>query len=273
MKFKFIIINLIFATLLFAQDTIVFKKDYLPKESKNLVFLPKNYKNKNLYPVLFLLHGYSGSYSDWSKNVDLNKLATKFGFIIVCPEGFYSGWYLDSPIKKNNQYITFFWQDLYPSILKKYKVNTKNIFITGLSMGGHGAMMLYLPNQNKFNAAGSMSGILDIRLFPKKWEIKDLLGVYNNKNKKNWDKYSAIELLKTYGNKKTKLIIDCGKQDFAYQSNLNFINEAKKLKLNVEFNNPNGDHNWEFWKNTIEKHLSYFKKNIKCSKDKVAKTD
>ncbi len=272
MKIKFIVFNLIFASLLFAQDTLVFNKTYLPQESKNLVFVPNNYKNNNLYPVLFLLHGYSGSYKDWSKNVNLKELATKYGFIIVCPEGFYSGWYVNSPIKKNNQYVTFFWQDLYPTILKKYKVDKKNIFITGLSMGGHGAMMLYLPNQKIFNAAGSMSGILDIRLFTTKWEIKNLLGDYKN-NKKNWDDNSAIELLKKHGNKNTKLIIDCGKQDFAYQSNVNFVNEAKKLKLDVTFNDPDGDHNWQFWTNTIEKHLSFFKKNLQFIKNKTAKKD
>jgi S-formylglutathione hydrolase FrmB len=258
MKRYFIFILFFLTINIFSQDTLVFSKIYLPGESKNLVFKPANYSEKSKFPVMYLLHGYSGSFKDWSNNVNLQELANKYEFIIVCPEGFYNSWYLDSPVKKNNQYTKFFWNDLYPTINSKYKVDKANIFITGLSMGGHGAMLLYLPNQNKFKAAGSMSGILDIRLFPDKWEMKNLIGEYK-KNKKNWDKYSSIELLKKYGNNKTTLIVSCGSEDFAFKANEQFNNTAQKLKIKIKYYKEKGDHNWEFWTKTIIPHLEYFK--------------
>ena len=262
MKVKFVLILLFVTIFLKAQDTLVFSKLYLPGESRTLVYTPSTYKDSNAFPLVYLLHGYSGSFKDWSNNVNLQELADNYKFIIVCPEGYYNAWYVNSPQKKNNQYEKFFWNDLYPLINTKYKVDKSNIFITGLSMGGHGSMLLYLPNQKKFKAAGSMSGVLDIRSFPDKWEMKNLLGEYK-KNKKVWDKISSIELLKKYGNKNTKLIIDCGTEDFAFKVNQLFYKQAKKQKVNVLFNTPSGNHNWEFWTKTVIKHLDYFDKLVK----------
>ncbi|HPN36783.1 MAG TPA: alpha/beta hydrolase-fold protein [Melioribacteraceae bacterium] len=262
MKYKLSLILLLLLTIsVFAQDTLVFSKIYLPGENKSLVFIPAGYKEKTEFPLLYLLHGYSGSYKDWNNNINVQELADKYGFIIVCPEGYYNAWYLNSPIKKNNQYSKFFWNDLYPLVNSKYKVDKSNIFITGLSMGGHGSMLLYLPNQKKFKAAGSMSGILDIRLFYDKWEMKNLLGDYkkSKKIKKTWDNYSAVELLKKFGNKNTSLIVDCGTEDFAFKSNQDFNKAAKKQKVNIVYNTLPGNHNWEFWTHSVITQLDYFK--------------
>ncbi len=258
MKYKFFMILFFVTISLFAQDTLVFSKLYLPGESKTLVYVPVNYKENSEFPLMYLLHGYSGSYKDWSNNVNLQELADKYQFIIVCPEGYYNSWYVNSPERKNNQYEKFFWSDLYPLLNTKYKVDKSNIFITGLSMGGHGSMLLYLQNQKKFKAAGSMSGILDIRLFPDKWEMKNLLGEYK-KNKKTWDNYSAVELLRKFGTSKTMIIVDCGTEDFAFKANKEFNKAAKKHKVKITYNTSPGNHNWEFWTKTVITHLEYFK--------------
>ncbi len=258
MKKIIIVILLIFnLSFVFAQDTVKISKPYLPENNYSLIFTPHNDKSNGTYPLLFLLHGYDGNFADWNRHISIQKLADKYNFIIVCPNGYHNSWYVNSTKMKNSQYEKFFWDDLVPKIIKQYKVDKNNVFITGLSMGGHGALNIYLRNQKFFKAAGSMSGVLDIRLFPNNWEIKEMLGEYKN-NKKVWDKYAAVETLKKYHTKKTNIIVDCGTEDFAYQSNENFYNEAKLLGVSIKFNTRPGNHNWEFWCETIDYHLTYF---------------
>lgn len=249
-----------------AQDTLKFNEPYLPSENKVLVFIPHNFAAspdsvKHSYPLMFLLHGYSGTYTDWSSNTDLQAYSNNYGFIIVCPDGYYNSWYLDSPILKNSQYMKFFWKNLAPTLLKTYGkiIKNKEIFITGLSMGGVGAMNIYISNESFFRSAGSMSGILDIREFPTQWEISRVLGKYEKKNYSNWNKYSVIENLNKLKLKNRSLIIDCGTEDFAYNVNVEFIKKAKDLGINVIFNRRKGSHNWIFWKEALVNHLEYFK--------------
>ncbi len=45
-----------------------------------------------------MLHGHSGDYKQWSEIVDLKYYANKYNFLIVCPDGNFDSWYVDSPI-------------------------------------------------------------------------------------------------------------------------------------------------------------------------------
>src|SRR5690606_13868590 len=121
---------------------------------------PTNYQSSKSYPLVFMLHGYSENYEQWSKTTDLKKLATDYQMILVCPEGFVN-YYLNSPNLKTFQYEDFFFQELVPNIEEKYNIDNKNIFITGLSMGGYGALSLFIKHSEFFNTAASTSGALE----------------------------------------------------------------------------------------------------------------
>ena len=92
---------------------------------------------------LYLLHGYSGSYMTWQRDVtDLRPLADAYGMIIACPDG-ENSWYWDSPLDPASQFETFVSQEFpdwidahYPTIPSR-----EGRAVTGLSMGGHGALM------------------------------------------------------------------------------------------------------------------------------------
>ena len=156
-----------------------------------LVFKPDNYDSNNKYPLLFMLHGHGGDYKQWSEIIDLQHYANQYNFIIVCPDGHYDSWYVDSPILKESQFETYFFYTLVPDIFNNYKTDSANIFITGLSMGGHGAINLFLNYPGFFESAGSTSGILDLLPFPGNWGIKNVLGDQKNYYE-NWIKHSAI---------------------------------------------------------------------------------
>ena len=175
-KTVFIIFFLLRIGNVFAQDTLVISKPYIPYPDTTLIFTPQNSSQLNKISLIFLLHGWSGNYAQWNIITNLQSYADKYKMIIVCPDGFYDSWYLDNTFEPRVQFERFFWNDLVPEILQKYKVDSTKIFISGLSMGGHGALMLFLKHPDFFLSAGSTSGILDLTAFPEKWGIKKEIG-------------------------------------------------------------------------------------------------
>jgi putative tributyrin esterase len=235
--------------------------DYSKYSNQYLVVKPDNYNSYEKYPLLFMLHGHSGDYKQWSEIIDLKYYANKYRFIIVCPDGHYDSWYVDSPILKENQFESYFFNDLVPEIFNNYGIDSNNIFITGLSMGGHGAINLFLNHPQFFKSAGSTSGILDLLPFPDNWEIKNILGD-QEKYRDNWIKHSAIYNLDKIKNIDKKFIVDCGIEDFAYDVNRRFRDSCRGKDLKLRFIQTAGDHSGYYWSKSIVKHFEFFKEEI-----------
>ncbi|GAB1443313.1 hypothetical protein MASR2M39_21530 [Ignavibacteriales bacterium] len=228
--------------------------------NKVFIYTPKEYKkNRVSYPLVYLLHGWAGSSYDWKNNYDIQKLADKYKMIIVLPDGYYDSWYGDNINKKELQYESAFFKRIVPFVETRYRIDPKNVFITGLSMGGHGAISFYLKHNKHFKAAGSMSGILDISLFKDKWGIKKKFGDYK-KYKKYWEKNSSVQLLKTFKGAKSNLrmFVTCGDKDFAYKANSLFWSAAANLKIPMISVKDKGDHNWEYWTSHIDSQILFF---------------
>jgi len=233
-----------------------------------LVFEPDIYDSTNEYPLLFMLHGYSGDYKQWSEIVDLQNYANQCKFIIVCPDGHYDSWYVDSPILKESQFETYFFNTLVPDIFNKYNIDTTNVFITGLSMGGHGAINLFLDHPGFFKSAGSTSGILDILPFPDKWGIKNVLGDQKN-NFENWIKHSAIYNLDKITDLNKSIIVDCGTEDFAFDVNKRFRDSCTVHGIDLTFIQSHGNHSREYWAKSIIKHFEFFRRIVEDQKDRT----
>jgi DNA-directed RNA polymerase beta subunit len=187
----------------------------------------------------------------------LQEFADKYKFIIVCPDGFYDSWYLNSPIKEDSQFERFLFQAFFPKIFEQLKVDKNNIFITGLSMGGHGAVTLMLKHPDFFKSAGSTSGILDITAFPDSWGIKNVLGKFPQ-NPDNWRGNSALFLLDNIKGMGKQLIFDCGTEDFAYQVNKQFYDKCLNYKTKATFISRPGAHTRNYWALSIDDHFRFF---------------
>ena len=156
------------------------------------VYLPKSYDGQKEYPVLYLLHGFGGSYTTWQNINDLRPLAVACGMIVVCPDGANS-WYWDSPLDPASQFETFVAQELPDWVDARYLTipSREGRAVTGLSMGGHGALWVALRHKDRFGAAGSTSGGVDIRPFPDSWEMKKQLGELKD-NPERWNAHTVI---------------------------------------------------------------------------------
>jgi S-formylglutathione hydrolase FrmB len=241
-------------------DTISIYCPIMQKEVKSVVVLPDNYNKKSLYPVVYLLHGYSDNYAKWINTVPTIKtLANEYQLILVCPDGGYSSWYFDSPIDSTFQYETFITRDLLPYIDGHYSTISDRSAraITGLSMGGHGALYLAIRNKDLFASAGSMSGGVDLRTSTKKFDIAKRIGSIET-NAAEWDNRSVVNMVSDLKNKELNLIIDCGVSDFFYQINAGLHRRLMALNIDHDYIERPGSHNWDYWTNSIQYQLLYF---------------
>jgi len=249
--------NLIYASTI---DTITVYSKSMQKSIKAVVVLPQDYESGKDFSTLYLLHGHGGSYSNWLDRVPKVKdLAEQYQCIIVMPDGSKNSWYWDSPIDKNSQYETFISDELINYIDHHYKTKkSKNArAITGLSMGGQGALFLAIRHQDVFGVAGSMSGGLDIRPFPLNWGMKEKLGEYA-KNHQRWNEFSVINQIYRLTPNSLQLIIDCGVSDFFYQVNKNMHQKLLERNIPHVYIERPGNHNWKVWRDAIEYQMVFF---------------
>lgn len=75
----------------------------------------------------------------------------------------------------------------------------------GHSMGGHGALTIYIKNPSKFKTASAFSPIANPINCP--WGQK-ALGNYLGPNQETWKQYDTIELLKSHLNEKLNILVD-----------------------------------------------------------------
>lgn len=230
MRLFFLVIIALNFAMLSAQDEVIYYSGKIPGNDTVWVFKPSDYNVSQKYPAIYLLHGISGKYSSWSRLVNLQEYADYYQFIIICPDGFFDSYYLNSPLIENSQFESFFTDELYPQILGKYMIDSSKIFITGLSMGGAGAMYLFLRNHKLFLSAGSTSGVLDLNYSKSKRKLLGLLGNYTN-HKQVFNDYSAIAFLENIQETDKQIIFDCGTEDHLYECNNMFRKKCDELKI------------------------------------------
>ena len=242
-------------------DTVSVTSTIMKKSIKNVVIYPDGDKT-NHYPVLYLLHGYGGCYNSWIKRVpELKVIADEQKMILVCPDGAFSSWYVDSPVDSTMRYETYISKELVEYIDQHY--NTKkegNNYraITGFSMGGFGAMFLAIRHPNVFGACGSMSGALNLSYIKKNFDVYKRLGdtVLNAKYYTDW---SIINLLKNNPEVKMPMILDCGREDFIYGMTKEANEKMNELKIPHDYFERQGKHDWYYWRNAVQYEALFFR--------------
>lgn len=273
-KILLTLLCVVLALTVHAQDLLVFESENLHQNDSVLVFVPQrfaaNYAEEYCVeccgdpepvPALFLLHGWSGWYSNWAEKCDLQAVADSSGFIIICPDGFYASWYVNADDPDKMQWRTFFDQELYPRIKEKYWLDPEKTFITGLSMGGHGAINVFLDDVTRFRAAGSMSGVLDLSYENGRLGLAELLGPFGPENKRH-EEESAINRIERAKNAGKLMLITCGYSDGLAESSRAFCRRCKELDIPyIEIYSP-GTHSWAYWDYALRLHLWYFSRIV-----------
>lgn len=264
MKLKLILLFLICKTIIVNAsqvDTVIVVSKSMNKSISNIVILPDSYSTqKESFSVLYLLHGAGSDYTSWVSRVPkIKEYVDNYNIIIVCPDGGFTSWYFDSPIDEKMNYETYLSKELIDVIDNKYNTSAEKSHraITGFSMGGHGAFYLAFKHQDIWGAAGSMSGGIDIRPFPNRWDLKKRLGNYSE-HQEYWEKNTVINMVYKLTDGNLKLIFDCGIDDFFYDANKRLHEKLIERNIPHDFIEHPGSHNWNSWSNYLKYHLLFF---------------
>ncbi len=254
-------------------DSLQIASIAMNKTYKAAVVLPNSYaKGKSVYPVLYLLHGAYGHFNDWlSKTPDKNtvkNLADQYNIIIVMPEGETFSFYIDSPVNKESQFETYITSEVIQKIDNTYRTlkEKKGRVITGLSMGGHGALYLSAKHPDLFCAAGSMSGAVDMETMLNRDSatqvIKLMQPVFGDQsnNPELYEKNAVIRMVDQIKKNKLALIIDCGVDDFLIEPNRELHRRLVYAKVSHDYIERPGAHTWEYWENSLPYQVLFFSK-------------
>lgn len=240
-------------------QVIEVKSEKMGRSISNLVVLPESYLKDSAdhCPVVYLLHGFGDTYMAWQNHVDLTKYANQYNFILVCPDA-QDSWYFDSPIDPSFQFETYITQELRNYIENNYRTvnDRKYRAITGLSMGGHGALWLAWRHPDLYGLCGSMSGAVDILTLKDRFKIDKRLGKYAA-NEASWKRHSVINLVPTLKNEQF-IIIDDGTSDFLIKENRALHASLQQHNIKHEYSERPGRHSWDYWMKSLEIHLKAF---------------
>lgn len=260
------------ATPKFDSLTVKAASAVMGREMPYRVILPADYKKnkQKRYPVVYLLHGLTGHYDNWTENTRIVELAKKYPYIIVTPEGG-DGWYTDSATISADKYESYFMQELVPEIDKKYRTlaNRENRVVGGLSMGGYGAIKFGIKYRDKFIIAGSFSGALDspVKGLKNNFLRPSIASVFGSEGSKTQTENDIFRLMEDMSAEKLKdlpfLYLSCGTEDFLYKANHEFAGVLQKKKIPHEYRELPGKHDWAFWDSQIEEFLMLVSRRVK----------
>lgn len=247
-------------------DTVMVRSRVMDKDVQVVYVLPDKVlgDNPQACPAVYLLHGYGGNAKTWiGIKPELPRIADEKGIVFVCPDG-KNSWYWDSPLNPSYRYETFVFSELVEYTDSHYKTVAapQGRAITGLSMGGHGALWNAFRHQDVFGAAGSTSGGVDIRPFPLNWQMNKQLGEFAA-NKKRWDEHTVINQIDKIENGDLAIIIDCGESDFFLEVNKELHKRLLGRGIDHDFITRPGVHNNVYWSNSIDYQLLFFEKFFK----------
>jgi len=211
------------------------------------------------YPVIYLLHGSGGDYTDWAANTNIGRLADRYHVILVMPDGGHESWYIDSPFNRHSQYETYVgtevvgWVDAHlRTIAAKY-----GRAITGLSMGGYGALHIALNRPETFGAAGSISGAVDPRTCEDEPGIDRVFGD-PAQHAAFWNNNAIIASASDFERDHIDLTIDCGASDGFVKSNRTLHERLVELGVAHDYAERPGGHTWTYWSNAIRYQVLFF---------------
>jgi enterochelin esterase family protein len=214
------------------------------------IYTPPGYdQSGDAYPVLYLLHGNGEAQNGWVMNGRANIILDNgiaegrvAPMIVVMPQGHALQGANVGPLVRIAGETTMFssrfpkdlLEDVIPLVEGRYRVKSGplNRAIAGLSMGGGQALGIGLTNPAVFGYVLGYSAAVG--------------GQFLNIG----DDFSAESL------KSLELLwVSCGRQDFLFQANKDFVESLRQRGIDVTYRETEGAHVWSVWRHNLRDTL------------------
>ena len=217
------------------------------------------------YPVLTLLHGYTDDHTAWTRWTSIERYAEKYNLAVVMP-AVHNSFYTD--MVHGGKYFTFVTEEV-PAVTRDLfplSATREDNFVAGLSMGGYGAFKLALTCPEKYAAAASLSGAVDMRESVKEHDdpgnaawLENMRDIFGDLDKFPGSPHDLFALAQKVSQSKVKprLFQYCGTEDFLYTDNIRFRDFIRPLGFDYTYEETPGDHAWGYWDAMIQKVLAW----------------
>jgi len=255
------------------------------------LYLPSQASASSPVPVLFYLSGLTCTGDNCAEKGFFQHGASKHGIAVVYPDtsprglghededkdwdfGTGAGFYVDAvqePWTKGYQMESYIVEELPKLLFEEFKeLDGQRVSITGHSMGGHGALTLYLRHPEKYKSCTAFAPIANPSECP--WGQKAFSGYLGSdaSSKEKWAEHDATELVKKWKHGKLELLIDVGTGDNFYKQGQllpeNFVEAAKKaghgdgVKLRLQ---DGYDHSYYFMASFADEHVEWAAQRLK----------
>jgi putative tributyrin esterase len=214
------------------------------------------------YPTLYLLHGLSDDHSIWQRRTSIERYVEGLNLAVVMP-AVQRSFYTD--MVTGQRYWTFISEEL-PALARHFfplsDVRDEN-YVAGLSMGGYGAFKLALTYPERYAAAASLSGTLDVVHLARaeqaaaQGELKHIFGEADALADSPNNLLSLATQMVEQRSPRPGLYQWCGTEDFLYADNVHFREHAESLGLEVIYEEGPGGHEWSCWDAQIQRVLAW----------------
>lgn len=218
--------------------------------------------------TLVLLHGYSGSCSDWVNSSLIVDLANKYNLAVICPAG-ENGFYLDGK-ETGRKYAAYVGEELIQYARKTFGLSEKaeDTFIGGLSMGGFGAIHTGLQFNHTFSRIFALSSALIVHNVEKMTPGTDD-GIANYDYYKLMfgepsELHSSVnnpeELVRRHlkaGDTIPDIYMACGTEDFLLEENHIFRDFLLQNGVRLTYHESSGVHDFVFWNQYLEPAIQW----------------
>ncbi|WP_417463361.1 S-formylglutathione hydrolase [Kordiimonas sp.] len=245
-------------------------------EMRFSVFSPRQSREGRV-PVLWYLSGLTCTEDNATVKAGFQRAANELGLMVICPDtsprgddvpdddgydfGKGAGFYVDAteaPWAKNFRMYSYVTEELPALVADKFPADMAAQGITGHSMGGHGALTIFLKNRDRYKSVSAFAPIVSPMNCP--WGEKALTG-YIGADRAAWADYDACALMEQHGAADTEILIDQGLADNFLEGQLKpelFEAACQKAGQKLTLRKHAGyDHSYFFISTFIEDHLRH----------------
>ncbi|HEY1659703.1 MAG TPA: alpha/beta hydrolase family protein [Candidatus Sulfotelmatobacter sp.] len=246
------------------------------------VYIPASYdasarkQPPQRYPVLYFLHGLGDNEQElfnsggWTLLDDLRRQHKVGEFLIVAPEGGRT-FYINSADGRV-RYSDFFLQEFIPLIESKYRIakGRANRGITGISMGGYGALRFAFSHPELFSSVSAQSAAL-ITESPEEMDVGIRSGMQLGKllatvfgdpiNVRHWNENSPFLLAQKnrVALRNVRIYFNCGRDDnYGFEKGAAALDEELEREgVKHEYRSYPGDHSITYFLSHFEEVMEF----------------
>jgi S-formylglutathione hydrolase FrmB len=218
------------------------------------------------YRTLYLLHGHSDDHTAWQRYTSIERYAETLNLAVVMP-AVHLSFYND--MAHGGKYWQFISEEV-PTLVRDIlplSSRREDNYVAGLSMGGYGAFKMALTHPDRYAAAASLSGAVDLAEVVrekkedpenKAW-LEEMRTVFGDLSKLPGSRNDLFALARkaAKGSIKPRLYQCCGTEDNLYPDNVRFRDAVRKLPLDLTYEEGPGEHNWAYWDKMIQNVLRW----------------